>query len=143
MTPVRNLLATCATWGFLVLSRAEASDELVHDIAAQSLARALSELAAQTGLQVVYVSEIAATRVSKGAPRGLPAEDALRRLLAGTGLRFEFLNARTVRIFADASCASMPDCAGPLLGRTAVRAPAHTYGPPAPHGPLEEVIVNG
>ena len=62
MTPVRNLLAISATWGFLVLSNAEASEELSHDIAAQPLAQALSEFAAQTGLQLVYVSEIAASR---------------------------------------------------------------------------------
>ena len=87
MTPVRNLLAICATSGFLVFSRAEASEELSHDIAAQPLAQALSEFATQTGLQVVYVSGIAATQASKRAPRGLPAADALQRLLAGTGLQ--------------------------------------------------------
>src|SRR5512134_3018513 len=112
MSPVRNLLATCATWGFLVLSRAEASDELSHDIAAQPLAQALSEFAAQTGLQVVYVSGIVATRSSKRAPRGLPAAEALQRLLAGSGLSFEFLNERTVRILArpGSSCALPSDC---------------------------------
>ncbi len=113
MTSVRNLLAICATWGFLVFSHAEASEELSRDIAAQPLAQALSEFAAQTGLQLIYVSEIAATQVSKGAPRGLPAADALQRLLAGTGLRFEFLNDRTVRIFAGSSCALPSGCAGP------------------------------
>ncbi len=45
MTSVRNLLAICATSGFLVFSRAEASAELSHDIAAQPLAQALSEFA--------------------------------------------------------------------------------------------------
>src|SRR5688572_29579792 len=98
-----NLLAICTTAGFLVFSRAEASETLLHDIAAQPLAQALSEFAAQTGLQLVYVSGIAADRVSKRAPRGLSAADALQRLLAGTGLRFEFLNDRTVRIFAGSS----------------------------------------
>ena len=87
MTPVRNLLAICATSGFLVFSRAEASEELSHDIAAQPLAQALSEFATQTGLQLVYVSGIAATQASKRAPRGLAAADALQRLLAGTGLQ--------------------------------------------------------
>jgi len=90
MTPVRHLLAICATSGLLVFSNAEASAELSHDIAAQPLAQALSEFATQTGLQVVYVSGIAATRLSQRAPRGLSAADALERLLADTGLRFEF-----------------------------------------------------
>jgi hypothetical protein len=87
-----------------VLSRAEASEKLSHDIAAQPLAQALSEFATQTGLQFVYVSEIAATQGSKGAPRGLMSIDALQHLLEGTGLRFEFLNDRTVRIFVGSNC---------------------------------------
>ena len=122
MTSVRNLLAICATSGFLVFSRAEASEELSHDIAAQPLAQALSEFATQTGLQVVYVSGIAATQASKRAPRGLAAADALQRLLAGTGLRFEFLNDRTVRIFAGSSCALPSGCAGPPVGAAALAA---------------------
>ena len=142
MTPLRNLLAICATSGFLVFSRAEASAELSDDIAAQPLAQALSEFATQTGLQVVYVSGIATSRDSKGAPRGLPAADTLERLLAGTGLRFEFLNERTVRIFAGSGCALPSGCARPALGATA-RAAERSAGPASPDGPLEEVIVNG
>ena len=142
MTSVRNLLAICATSGFLVFSRAEASEELSHDIAAQPLAQALSEFATQTGLQVVYVSGIAATRVSKRAPRGLPAADALQRLLEDTGLRFEFLNDRTVRIFAGSSCALPSGCAAPPFGAAALAA-ERPAGAPSPDDPLEEVIVNG
>ncbi|MGH8136502.1 MAG: TonB-dependent receptor plug domain-containing protein, partial [Steroidobacteraceae bacterium] len=142
MSPVRTLLAICATSGFLVFSRAEASEELSHDIAAQALAQALSEFATQTGLQVVYVSGIAATRVSKHAPRGLPAPDALQHLLADTGLRFEFLNDRTVRIFAGSSCALPSGCAGPPFGAAALT-PERPSRPPSPADSLEEVIVNG
>jgi iron complex outermembrane recepter protein len=142
MTPVRNLLAICAVWGFLVFSRAEASEELSHDIAAQPLAQALSELAAQTGLQVVYVSGIVASQDSNGAPRGLSAAHALPRLLAGTGLRFEFLNDRTVRIFAGSSCALPSGCAGPPVGAAALAA-ENPSRPRSPDGPLEEVIVTG
>ena len=142
MTPVRNLLAICATSGFLVFSRAEASEELSHDIAAQPLAQALSEFATQTGLQVVYVSGIAATQTSKRAPRGLPAADALQRLLAGTGLSFEFLNDRTVRIFVGSSCALPSACTAPPFGAAAL-APERLPGPPSPGDPLEEVLVTG
>jgi len=139
MTSVRKLLAMCATWGFLVFLHAEASEVLSRDIAAQPLAPALSEFAAQTGLQLVYVSEIAATQVSKGAPRGLAVPDALQRLLEGTGLRFEFMNDRTVRIFAGSSCASPSGCAGAATALAAER-PSR---PPSTAYPLEEVIVNG
>ena len=142
MTPVRNLLAICATLGFLVFSRAEASERLSHDIAAQPLAQALSEFATQTGLQVVYVSGIAATRVSKRAPRGMAVADALQRMLAGTGLHFEFLNDRTVRIFEASSCNLPSGCAGRPTDAAALAAESPPR-PPWPHDPLEEVIVTG
>jgi outer membrane receptor protein involved in Fe transport len=140
MIPVRIFLAICATSGFLALSRAEASADLSNDIAAQPLAQALSEFAAQTGLQLVYVSEIAATQDSKGAPRGLTAPAALGRLLAGTGLHYEFLNDRSVRIFAGPSCTLMSGCVNPLFGTAApVRSPTRRSPPDL----LEEVIVAG
>ena len=142
MTPVRNLLAICATSGFFVFSRAEASADLSHDIPAQPLAQALSEFATQTGLQLVYVSGIAATRVAKRAPRGLTAADALQRLLAGTGLSFEFLNDRTVRIFVGSGCALPSGCAGPPFGAAALTAERPSRAP-SPDDPLEEVIVTG
>jgi outer membrane receptor protein involved in Fe transport len=140
MTSVRSLLAICATSGLLVFSRTEASERLSHDIAAQPLAQALSEFAAQTGLQLVYVSEVAATQDSQGAPRGLPAADALQRLLNDTGLRFEFLNERTVRILAGSSCALPSGCAGPPFGAATLAAESSSRSP-SPDDPLEEVIV--
>jgi outer membrane receptor protein involved in Fe transport len=63
------------------------------------VAEALAAFGRQTGLQLIYVSVIAETQQSKGARAGLTASEALTQLLDGTGLRFEFLNTRTVRIF--------------------------------------------
>jgi outer membrane receptor protein involved in Fe transport len=76
---------------------------LTADIPPQPLAAALSAYTAQTGLKLVYVSDIARGKSSKGAPAGLAPEAALARLLDGTGLQFEFLNERSVRIFAAAT----------------------------------------
>jgi iron complex outermembrane recepter protein len=140
MTPVRNLLVTCAVSGILVFSRAEAFDKLSNNIAAQPLAQALAEFADQTGLQLIYVSGIAATQASKGAPRGLAAPDALRQLLADTGLKFEFLNDRTLRIFAEPSCALPSGCAGPSAGAAAT-VPERPTIRLSPVHLLEEVIV--
>jgi len=72
-------------------------------IAAQPLSQALAEFAEQTGLQVVYVSHVIGGRQSNGVEPGLAPSDALARLLEGTGLKFEFLNPRTVRIFGESS----------------------------------------
>jgi iron complex outermembrane receptor protein len=143
MTPVRNLVAICATLGFLVLPRAEAATVLARDIAAQPLAAALRDFATQTGLQVVYVSEIAATQNSSRAARGLPAAEALERLLAGTGLRFEYLNERTVRILESSSCASPADCVGASFGAAALTdaRPARAARASPLEIVLEEIVV--
>jgi outer membrane receptor protein involved in Fe transport len=53
----------------------------------------------------VYVSKIDAEQESKGVRAALSPGEALTQLLDGTGLRFEFLNARTVRIYDPASAA--------------------------------------
>ena len=80
----------------------EAAAALTADIPAQPLAQALAGFADQTGLQLVYVSDVVRNRKSHAASAGLSAQDALARILQGTGLRFEFLTARTVRILAAA-----------------------------------------
>lgn len=72
--------------------------ELRADIPAQSLQSALTSWAQQSELQVVYVADVIQNQQSPGAGAGLPVKVALERLLAGTGLRFEFLTPRVVRI---------------------------------------------
>lgn len=84
---------------------------LTSDIPAQPLARALSALAAQTGVQLVYVSEIAEGRHSHAVRAGMSLDRALQRMLLGSGLRFEFLTPRSVRVLAvtPAPRAASPD----------------------------------
>ena len=85
----------------------------------QSLAEALANCAQQTGLQIVYVSGIVRDQQSKGAPAGLAPAAALTHLLAGTGLIFEFLDVRTVRIRADAPPAVRGASANPRTASAA------------------------
>lgn len=102
MRPVRHSLLAWMASSLLAgpPAIAHSASELAISIAPQPLTQALSEFSAQTGLQVFYVTEIAAQQVSKGASRGLSVRVALERLLDGTGLEFAFLNERSVRIFA-------------------------------------------
>jgi hypothetical protein len=71
----------------------------VMAIAPMPLPQALAVFSKQTGLQVVYVSEAGSGVMSKGAAGGLTVREMLLRLLDGSGLTFECLNERTVRIF--------------------------------------------
>jgi len=73
---------------------------LTADIPEQSLAQALAAFAHQTGMQLIYVSDLVRNRRSHAVEAGLSAADALDLLLQGTGLRFQFLTAHSVRILA-------------------------------------------
>ena len=83
---------------YAALARAAEPATLAADIPAQSLARALEAFASQTGLQLVYVSGVVRDQNSNAVPAGVSAEEALTQLLRGTGLKFEYLTPRTIRI---------------------------------------------
>jgi iron complex outermembrane recepter protein len=74
------------------------SAALSAGIPAEPLAQALESFARQTGLQLVYVSEIVHERKSHAVPAGLAAPDALARMLEGTGLKFDYLTPRSIHI---------------------------------------------
>ena len=82
------------------LAQPVAPATLAADIPAQPLDRALAAFAQQTGLQLVYVSEVVRNQTSHIASAGLSPQDALARLLEGTGLQFKFLTEHSVRILA-------------------------------------------
>ena len=80
------------------LAEAPEPGGLTVDIPAAPLAQALEAFARQTGLQLVYVSEVVREQRSHAVPAGLGAPDALARMLEGTGLQFEYLTPRSIRI---------------------------------------------
>jgi len=68
------------------------------DIPAQPLAQALAAFGRQTGLQFVYVSGVVRDQKSHAVAAGLGGREALSRMLEGTGLKFEYLTSRSIRI---------------------------------------------
>ncbi|MBL8267772.1 TonB-dependent siderophore receptor [Steroidobacter sp.] len=69
------------------------------DIRAQPLDDALNEFARQTGLQVFFLASDDSRRlISTPLTGSLEPEGALARLLANTGLSYEYIDARTVAI---------------------------------------------
>jgi len=101
---VLRALPICAPLAFIGASAAVAQTPeggaLAADIPAQPLAQALAALASQTGLQLVYVSEVVRNKKSRAVAAGLSAQQALARMLRGTGLRFEYLTPHSIRIIA-------------------------------------------
>ena len=81
------------------LSQASESGALTADIPAQPLTQALTAFRRQTGLQLIYLSSAIGNQRSPAVPAGVKNDEALSRLLHGSGLRFEYLTPRSIRIF--------------------------------------------
>jgi len=83
-------LSICAPVAFAQTQATQAQaieiPALTADIPAQPLAQALEAFARQTGLQLVYVSDVVHDQRSRAVSSGLSASNALGRLLEGTGL---------------------------------------------------------
>lgn len=101
MRPFRfSLLAA----GIVVLNglNAHAQTGLVQpvalDIPAQPLGEALNQLSAQSGLQIILHSELARGLMSNRLVGQFTPQAALERLLAETGLRYEYLGPEAVAV---------------------------------------------
>lgn len=68
------------------------------DIGPGSLADALSAYGAQSGMHVVYQPELVSGKSSRGVSGEFTAAEALRRVLDGSGLTSEAINASTVTL---------------------------------------------
>ena len=136
MTSIQHLALACTVvWMFATSASGEQTPAaLRRDIPPQPLPQALAAFALQTGLQLIYVSNIVRDQQSPGARADSQAAAALEQLLTGTGLRFEFLNSRTVKLFAPAN--ARPTVA-PLVAAPAHR-PARSAALPAAQ---EEIVV--
>lgn len=78
------------------------SQKVSFDIASQPVADALTALAQQSGLTIMLASGVNGDVVTPALRGEYTAEEALTRMLGPTGLRAEYLDAKTVKV-------SMPD----------------------------------
>src|SRR5581483_2421636 len=69
------------------------------DIPAQNLDEALRALSADRGLQLVYLSESVQSLQTEGAVGELTVDEALTKLLSGSGLVYKYVDENTVSIF--------------------------------------------
>ncbi len=94
------LLVTTTLVAVLLSGFARAQEETDHSIRAQPLTNALTEFAEQTGMQLVYPSELTAGVDSNGASTEGTPDEILDELLASTDLAYEYVNDRTIAIVA-------------------------------------------
>lgn len=125
---------------------AAAAERLLPSIAAQPLEHALQQFARASGIQLAYVTSISRGRRSQGCPGGLSPEDALLQLLEGTGLSFEFINNRTVRIHntrTETQVRFVSLQAAPEIEQSTAQAVPESRPAPEPTDPTEVVLVVG
>jgi outer membrane receptor protein involved in Fe transport len=87
-----------ATFGIANAGPADASIKRFTSIPTQELGSALQILAKERDFQVLYRTEVVGEIRSPGAVGELTADEALSRLLSGTGLTFQYLDNKTVTI---------------------------------------------
>jgi iron complex outermembrane receptor protein len=113
---VALLFSVLAAWGVPVARAQDVAVSATTAVAAEPLSRSLAAFSRQTGLQVVYVSAAVSGVLAKPPPIGVTAREALVQMLEGTNLTFEYLNARTVRIFSISSLGESANDLAPQNG---------------------------
>ena len=78
--------------------RAQQTDVQSFDIAPQPLSSALLAFAEQSGLEVLFDARVAQDQTSPGLRGSYTQEQALQRLLAGSGLSFRYVSANSVTL---------------------------------------------
>jgi iron complex outermembrane recepter protein len=91
-----------AVVGLALADPAAAAIRASTSIAPQELSSALRVLAADRRLQILYTTETVANRQTAGAVGEFTVEEALTRLLGGTGLAFRYIDENTIMIDKDA-----------------------------------------
>ena len=122
------LVSLCAAAGHLQ-ARDGPPAEYAFDIPSQSLLSALGEFTAVTGISVMHSGNGALSGRAPAVRGAMTADAALARLLSGSGLRFEYQDARTVLLVADHAAGAGGGAAGAAteLGPIRVMAPAGSW----------------
>ncbi len=129
-----------AVAGAPLRSSAQAAHYYRFDIARESLDASLKDFARQTGLQIARFSDVGSGDIIVGPVSGnLTSEQALKMLLAGSGLTYRVLNEGTIAIVEQGG---LPDTNG--VGPPPTNVPAKRgRESPLISTRLEEVVVTG
>jgi iron complex outermembrane receptor protein len=114
-----------------------ASEQAIRvDIAPQTLDGALNQLAEAAGLELSYPGALSAGIKSPGLAGHYTADQALGKLLAGTGLAYRYTGAKTITLERLVANSAEPFSAGDVITLGKVTVSADTaYEPDDPYNP--------
>lgn len=130
------LLGGCAVW--LLCAAPAAAKPSRFDIPSQDLAAALTQFGVQSGREIIYASDILATKRSARVHGELEPQAALSALLSGTGLSYRERNGK-IQIVQEG--AADPKRAGAELAPTVQTAQAASNATGSTAGRFAEEIV--
>jgi iron complex outermembrane receptor protein len=145
----KRLLPTLSLLALAGLAQAGTPD-ISFDIEAQPLGAALNAFAARTGLQVVLFADVSRDITASKVEGTFSPDAALERLLARTGLAFEYVNERTIAVrstkpeaAAERDATVRPEGAegALLLSQADTGAPGPALVPAGPDDGLAEILV--
>lgn len=114
------LLGLCGLAGGSTAWAATPSEPVDLRISAQPLDQALNAFAQQTGLQVIFrADQVSDQRKTRALEGRFNADEALTLLLADSGLRYKYLNERTIAVTPEADVGSSLSRTGPAEIRLA------------------------
>jgi hemoglobin/transferrin/lactoferrin receptor protein len=97
-------------------AQAQTTRQTAFNIPAGSLSGALAAFGKQAGLQVTYLPELASAKRSTGVSGTMTSEQALTRLLTGSGISYRFTSGSTVALSGQTAAGQAPlDVAGTTL----------------------------
>ena len=148
LLPVLAVILTCCSR----ISVAAAEDPKSFNIERQNLAAALSQFASQSDRQILFSTQVVATKRSNSIKGELEPETALRQLLKGTGLTYRVNSDNTILVETASSGAAADKPATGSI-RLAAAGGSDSTSPdqptPSDHGndaqavDLSEVVVSG
>lgn len=139
-------LATIAAALLFIAPTLPAQTSAQFDLPAQSLVESLRAVGKRTDTNILIDRKLIGRRQAPALKAMLTVDEALTRLLAGTGLKHQFVNEHTVTIVSEAD-AARPASSGamavaPQTSSTAVPA-ATAESPNHQRVGLEEIVVTG
>jgi hemoglobin/transferrin/lactoferrin receptor protein len=116
-------------------AQAQTARQVSFNIPAGSLSSALANFGRQAGMQVTYQPQIASAKQAPAVSGMMTPQDALSRLLAGSGISHRFTGSNTVALAAQSAAAQAPLAADgtTLLDTITVTGGAGVVGAEAPY----------
>ena len=116
-------------------AQAQTARQVSFNIPAGSLSSALANFGRQAGMQVTYQPQIASAKQAPAVSGMMTPQDALSRLLAGSGISHRFTGSNTVALAAQSAATQAPLAADgtTLLDTITVTSGAGVVGAEAPY----------